>query len=437
MSTELKVVMFTDQVKSTANTARRTHAEVEQITRAQDDLTAEVLRRTRGVLLKDTGDGCLAQFPAVLEAVQAGMLLQRRVAERNAAQRAEQMRFDLHVGIDLGDLVVLDNGDLRGEAANRCARVCAACPPDEVYLSDTAARALKHNEVELAEVGAPAFKGVEGETKVYRVAALRAWPEAAANPFIWRGGITRAEDFFDRDGEQRTVRAYLAGRQNCQIVGPRRIGKTSLLRQIERAAPKWDAAARVAYLDLQDPRCYTLNGWLSLASRQCNWTTPAATLADFADCVDAAISDGQRPVLCLDEFEELTARRDEFTRDFFMTLRSCAQRGLSVVTVSKRPLSELTDRGDPTSPFYNTFPLLRLGPFAPADASDFINLYRAGVPRFSDDERRAILDFAKGHPLALQVACFHVLESKGGGASLTAAIQQAADEMKVLIPDGW
>jgi class 3 adenylate cyclase len=436
MSTELKVVMFTDQVKSTSGTSRRTHAEVEQIAREQDDLTAEVLRRTRGLLLKDTGDGCFAQFPAALEAVQAGTLLQKRVAERNAAQVSEQMRFELHVGIDLGDLVVLENGDLRGEAANRCARVCAACPPGEVYLSDAAARALKHNEVELEEVGALPLKGVEDKTVVYRVALLRAWPEGPANPFIWRGGITRAEDFFDRDGEQRTLRAYLAGRQNCQIVGPRRIGKTSLLRQIERAAPKWDAASRVAYLDLQDPRCYTLKGWLSLASRGCNWTTAPATLADFADCVDAAITDGQRPVLCLDEFEELTARRDEFTRDFFMTLRSCAQRGLSVVTVSQRPLSDLTDRGDPTSPFYNTFPLLRLGLFSPPDASDFINLYRVGVPRFNDDERRAILDFAKGHPLALQVACFHVLESNGGGTTLTAAIQQAADEMKVLLPDG-
>lgn len=439
MSTELKVVMFTDQVKSTANTSRRTHVEVERIARAQDDLTAEVLRMTRGVLLKDTGDGCLAHFPAVLEAVQAGVLLQKRVAERNAAQGAEQMRFELHVGIDAGDLVVLENGDLRGEAANRCARVCSECPPGAVYLSDAAARALKRNEVELEEVGALPLKGVEGETTVYRVAALRAWPDAAANPFIWRGGITRAEDFFDRDGEQRAVRAYLDGRQNCQIVGPRRIGKTSLLRQIERTAPKWDAAARVAYLDLQDPRCYTLKGWLSLASRQCKWATTPATLADFADCLDAALSQGQRPVLCLDEFEELTARRDEFTRDFFMTLRSCAQLrgGLSVITVSQRPLSDLTDRGDPTSPFYNTFPLLRLGPFTPADAEDFLNLYRAGVPRFNDDERRAILDFAKGHPLALQVACFHVLEAKGGGASLVAAIQQAADEMKVLLPVGW
>lgn len=439
MTTELKVVMFTDQVQSTTATALRTHAEVARVASAQDDLTAEVLRLTRGVLLKDTGDGCFALFPSVLEAVQAGVLLQQRVAERNAAEPAKHLRFELHVGIDLGDLLVLDNGELRGEAANRCARICSACPPGEVYLSDTAARALKMNEVQLAAVGPLPLKGVEEATTVHRIAALHASLERAPNPFIWRGGITRAEDFFDRENEQRTLRAYLRGRQNCQIVGPRRIGKTSVLRQLERSAPTWDDKIRAAYLDLQDPRCFTLDGWLRLASRQFHWPTPAATLADFADRIESSTDDCLRPVLCLDEFEELTTRRAEFTRDFFLTLRSCAQRGLSVVTVSQRTLSELTDRGDPTSPFYNTFPLLRLGPFTDPDAQDFLNLHRPGVPRFTPEEARAILDFAKRHPLALQVASFHVLESKDSDnqTTLTAAIQRAADEMKALLPHNW
>lgn len=427
-STELKVLMFTDQVKSTAATELRTHEEVAEVARAQDDLTAEALRLTRGALLNYTGDGCVALFPSVLEAVQAGVLLQRRVAERNAVQPADHLRFELRVGIDLGDLLVLGNGDLRGEAANRCARICSACPPGEVCLSEAAARALKPNEVELEKVGPLALKGVGGEVTFYRVVALHVPLQRAPNPFIWRGGITRAEDFFDRDHEQRTLRAYLRGQQNCQIVGPRRVGKTSLLRHLERAAPAWDDKTRAAYLDLQDPRCFTLDGWLKLASRQFHWPAPAATLAEFADRVESAIDDGLRPVLLLDEFEELAARRAEFTRDFFLTLRSSAQRGLSVVTASRRPLSELTDHGDPTSPFYNTFPLLRLGLFSETDARDFVSLHRPGVRRFTDEETRTILGCAAGHPLKLQVACFHVLEESGDCGD---------DEIKVLLPDRW
>jgi uncharacterized protein len=437
MTAELKVVLFTDQVKSTAHTARRTHAEIEQVAREQDDLTNEVLRLTHGVLLKDTGDGCLAQFSSVLEAVQAGMLLQQRVAERNAAQQNRRLRFDLHIGIDAGELVVLDNGDVRGDAANRCARICSECPAGEVYLSDTAAGMIRKNEVELAAVDALQLKGIKGKTKLHRVRTLHVWPAGTPNPFIHRGGITAAADFFDREQEQRTLRAYLHGRQNCQIVGPRRIGKTSLLRQVERAAADWDEQTVVAYLDLQDPRCYTLTGWLSQAAKQCKWSTPATTLTDFAECVEAAQAQGLRPVLCLDEFEELTTRRAEFTRDFFLTLRACAQQGLSIVTASQRPLSELTDRGDPTSPFYNTFPLLRLGPFRPADAQDFLNLHRPGTPAFTPNERAAILEFAKGHPLALQVACFHVLEAKQNSNSLTAALRKASDDMDAHLPGGW
>ena len=61
----------------------------------------------------------------------------------------------------------------------------------------------------------------------------------------------------------------------------------------------------------------------------------------------------------------------------------------------------------------------------------------AGVPRFTADERAAILDFAKNHPLALQVACFNVLEAKEDGTTLLAALQRSADDMRAHLPDGW
>lgn len=434
--TALKVVMFADQVASTFNLSRRTHAEISEVTRQQDELVYEALVMARGKLLKEMGDSYLVEFPTVLDAVQAGVLLQRSVAERNAGQRNEMMRFELRIGIDTGELVVLDNGDLRGLMLNRCARICSICPPGKVYLSDDAAHSLDGSEIQLEAVGPFTLQDVEGETTIYRAVTRRARADGATNPFIWRSGIARAEDFFNRESEQRALRAYLVGRQNCQVVGPRRIGKTSLLRQVENAAPKWADELSVAYIDLQDPRCFTLKGLLAVISSQFKWPAPATSLTEFADRVQVALSNVPRLVLCLDEFEVLSERPHEFTADFFLTLRACAQRGMSVVTASRRPLSEISDRSDPTSPFYNTFPLLRLGPFAEADAEDFVNVYRAGVPPFRPEVRRAILAFAKGHPLALQVACFNALEVKEG-ESLTDAMKKAADELKVLMPDGW
>jgi hypothetical protein len=253
---------------------------------------------------------------------------------------------------------------------------------------------------------------------------------------VWRGGITKAEDFFNRETESRIVNSYLQKQQNCQVIGPRRIGKTSLLREIQRAATKWGTNAVVAYLDLQDPRFHTIPGLINQVARQCSWPNPVSTLIDFAERVEAVLLNGVHPVLCLDEFEELVSRREEFGREFFLTLRSCGEAGMSIITVSGRPLSELTEPGDPTSPFYNTFPILRLGRFNDVDAHDFVNLYRPGVPAFKAAEKQAILEFAKGHPLALQVGCFYVLEAKKSGESLLIAIRKAEEEINALLPKG-
>jgi transcriptional regulator with XRE-family HTH domain len=252
----------------------------------------------------------------------------------------------------------------------------------------------------------------------------------APSPFSWRTAIRHGEAFFDRENEQDTLRKYLQDRQCCQIVGPRRIGKSSLLRQIERMAACWDASAVVAYLDLQDPRCFTLSGWVEHAARQ--FGVPVAggmDLVKFSEGLDDLLFEGRPPILCLDEFEELTYRRGEFTRDFFAALRSCGQKPISIITGSQKRLRELTDTADPSSPFYNIFPPLELGRFDPADAEDFVNLERPGVPPFARLEKKRILEFAQGHPLALQVACFQVLRAKETGISLETGLANAADEM--------
>lgn len=434
MQTALKVIMFTDQVESTRHMAQRLPAEIMHVDREQGTLTADVVRQHGGAILKDTGDGAVIEFASCTAAVQCGCILQQRVKARNAVQHNERLKFELHIGIDVGDVIVLPSGDLRGNAVNRAARVCALCPPGDVYFTEKIMQELHPHEVRVDKVGPVELRGVVGRIDIY---CLVEWPDAsepALNPFVWRDGITKAEDFFNRHHEERRLRAFLQNRQNCQIVGTRRIGKTSLLRHIERVAPAWEATTVVAYLDLQDPRCFTLAGWLERASRQFGWSPSPEHLAAFAECVDNALVDGQRLLLCLDEFEEITVRRHEFHHDFLLTLRACGQQGMSIVTTSQRPLSELTDPQDQTSPFYNTFPLLPVGPFSDPEAADFIVLARPGVPPLSQEEQAAILAFAKGYPLALQVAAFHLLEAKENGDGLAVAMQRADDDMRAHIP---
>jgi uncharacterized protein len=435
MSSALKIVLFTDQVASTFQTTRRTPGEVRQVSRDLNDLTFEAAERHRGVILKDTGDGHLIEFRSCADAVRCGAVIQERVRQRNESLSDERLRFELHVGIDAGELEVLESGDVRGTAANRAARVCSACPAGDVYFTQGVKDQLHEREAETASVGTVILKGLKGKTRLYRLVRWLGEREPVRNPFVWRSGITETASFFDRKRELRAVREFVRKQQNCQIVGPRRIGKTSLLRHVERVAPEWNDATAIGYMNSQLPQCFTLSGWLRRVSQQLGWPAPASDLGEFAESIEAMLANGRRPVLCLDEFEEVVQRRGEFTRDFFLTLRSVGERGLSIITASREPLSELTDPSDvAVSPFYNTFPLVRLDPFSEAEASEFVSLYRPGVPPFTAEERTMILTFAKGQPLALQVACFHFLEARENGQSAAAALYGAEEEMKALLP---
>src|ERR1700726_419689 len=59
----------------------------------------------RGRVVKNTGDGLLAEFPSVVDAVRCAVEMQRGMAERNAAIPVDQ-RIELRVGINLGDVIV-------------------------------------------------------------------------------------------------------------------------------------------------------------------------------------------------------------------------------------------------------------------------------------------------------------------------------------------
>jgi len=436
MSSALRILMFTDQVRSTANTAKRSPAEIRQVSQDQERLTASVVRHCEGRIIGSRGDGAFIEFHSCDDAVRCAALLQQRVQARNETLANPLLRFELHIGIDVGEVETLASGEVQGNAANRAARVCAACPPGMVYFTQKVRDELHPGVVESERLGGSALKGVPGKVVLHRLVAYRGEMGPAHNPFVWRSGVADPSAFFNRRREQSMLQDFLYNRQNCQIVGPRRIGKSSLLRQIEHMAPQWDRRIVLAYIDLQAPQCYTLAGWLKLVSRRLRLDEPIEDLSGLAECIERLLSEGRQPVLCLDEFGELILRAAEFTRDFLMTLRACGQLGMSIITASQRPLHELTEGNDhEASPFYNTFPLLRLGRFSPEDAASYVALHRPGVPPFNEDERLLILEAARNHPLGLQVACFHVLEAKKHGERILTALRRAEEDMRAHVPD--
>jgi adenylate cyclase len=68
----------------------------------------------RGRVVKNTGDGFLAEFASVVDAVRCAAEMQRGMTERNAPDPAEK-RIAFRVGINLGD-VLAEEHDIFGDS---------------------------------------------------------------------------------------------------------------------------------------------------------------------------------------------------------------------------------------------------------------------------------------------------------------------------------
>ncbi len=80
------------------------------------DLIDPKIAEHHGRIVKLMGDGILAEFPSVVDAVRAAAEIQQAAAERNATRSADK-RIEFRVGINLGD-VVIDGDDIHGDGAN-------------------------------------------------------------------------------------------------------------------------------------------------------------------------------------------------------------------------------------------------------------------------------------------------------------------------------
>jgi class 3 adenylate cyclase len=74
------------------------------------------IKEHRGRIVKNTGDGLLAEFASVVDAVRCAVEVQRGMVERNAGT-TEDRRIAFRIGINLGD-VIAEEHDIFGDGVN-------------------------------------------------------------------------------------------------------------------------------------------------------------------------------------------------------------------------------------------------------------------------------------------------------------------------------
>ena len=93
------------------------------------------IREYHGRIVKTTGDGLLAEFPSVADAVRCAGEIQRRMADRNLDVPEEQ-RLRFRIGINLGDIIA-DGDDIYGDGVNIAARLEGLAAPGGICISGT------------------------------------------------------------------------------------------------------------------------------------------------------------------------------------------------------------------------------------------------------------------------------------------------------------
>jgi adenylate cyclase len=134
----------------------------------------------RGRIFKIMGDGALAEFASVVDAVECGVAIQKALRARNA--RADDgPPIDFRIGINLGDIVI-DGEDVLGDGVNVAARLEAAAPSGGVLTSDHVHSQVRGKiGVTFIDAGEISMKNIDGPLRVWRWEGDAAPPKSTNN----------------------------------------------------------------------------------------------------------------------------------------------------------------------------------------------------------------------------------------------------------------
>jgi adenylate cyclase len=122
----------------------------------------------RGRVVKNTGDGFLAEFPSVVDAARCAAEVQRGMAERNAGIPAAE-RIEFRVGINLGDVIVEEH-DIFGDGVNVAARIEALAEPGGICVSRIVRDQVRDRlDFAFQDLGEQQVKNIARPVRVYRV----------------------------------------------------------------------------------------------------------------------------------------------------------------------------------------------------------------------------------------------------------------------------
>ncbi len=156
----LAAIMFTDIVGFTALMGESEEKAL-RFRRINREIHQQRIEACGGTWLKEMGDGTMASFASITEALRAAIEI-RKICK-------QEMGVELKVGIHFGEVTNEDN-DVFGDGVNIAARIEALAAGGGILISESVYRDVKNKaDFKTAFLGEVALKNVEGRHKIYQV----------------------------------------------------------------------------------------------------------------------------------------------------------------------------------------------------------------------------------------------------------------------------
>src|SRR5258706_3671036 len=162
-------VLFVDVSGSTAFFDR--YGEVAGLNMVADCFKVLVpeLEKRKGRIVKYMGDGFLAVFDDIAQAVDAVTTMQTALADYNIT-RPDSARIRIHSGLSVGPVVQQEDGDIFGDTVNVAARVQHVAGPDQIYATKDVIDALsEHLRMKARRVGLFPLRGKDEEVELHEI----------------------------------------------------------------------------------------------------------------------------------------------------------------------------------------------------------------------------------------------------------------------------
>jgi class 3 adenylate cyclase len=183
---QLAAIMFTDIVGYTALMGNDEQKAFELL-RKNREIHKPVIDEFGGKFIKELGDGVMASFPSVSNAVYAAIKIQDLCNEANV--------YKLRIGIHQGE-VIFEDEDIFGDVVNIAARIQALAAPANIFVSESVQRDLTNkNDIRSEFFKIENLKNVKEPIKVYRILSASSISSSNQTSAIEKSSIIPEYDY--------------------------------------------------------------------------------------------------------------------------------------------------------------------------------------------------------------------------------------------------